>query len=219
MTRIRFRFRRPDGLTDGGSSPRGLVVCSPTSRVVQKDESIMLPLPFVARLPDDGSDLLVSLQPTGRDWCWTIREQVGGYTHVRRVIVPDSTQILDYATLSEAAWHGASDNHGGLAHSLRTYPHVIRLGDVVDVDGLRPPDHVSAGDSVVDAEGHLWIVSRFDGGKVTFGIDGGVSLRGPKGERGLSFRSGMGVPSDLTQGIVGDTYIDLETGDVYQLRL
>ena len=66
MTRIRFRFRRPDGLTDGGSSPRGLVVCSPTSRVVQKDESIMLPLPFVARLPEDGGDLLVSLQPTGR---------------------------------------------------------------------------------------------------------------------------------------------------------
>ena len=79
MTRIRFRFRRPDGLTDGGSSPRGLVVCSPTSRVVQKDESIMLPLPFVARLPDDGGDLVVSLQPTGRDWCWTIREQVAGY--------------------------------------------------------------------------------------------------------------------------------------------
>ena len=42
---------------------------------------------------------------------------------------------------------------------------------------------------------------------------------GGKGERGLSFRSGMGRPSDLTQGIVGDTYIDLETGDVYQLQL
>lgn len=218
MTRIRFRFRRPDGLTDGGSSPRGLVVCSPTSRVVQKDESIMLPLPFVARLPEDGGDLVVSLQPTGRDWCWTIREQVGGYTHVRRVIVPDSTQILDYATLSEAAWHGTSDNHGGLAHSIRTYPHVIRLGDVVDVDGLRPPDHVSAGDSVVDAEGHLWIVSRFDGGKVTFGIDGGVSLRGPKGERGLSFRSDIGVPDATTQGIVGDTYVDLTTGAVYRCQ-
>lgn len=65
MTRIRFRFRRPDGLTDGGSSPRGLVVCSPTSRVVQKDAGIMLPLPFVARLPEDGGDLVVSLQPTG----------------------------------------------------------------------------------------------------------------------------------------------------------
>ena len=52
MTRIRFRFRRPDGLTDGGSSPRGLVGCSPTSRVVQKDESIMLPLPLVFAAAD-----------------------------------------------------------------------------------------------------------------------------------------------------------------------
>lgn len=52
MTRIRFRFRRPDGLTDGGSSPRGLVVCSPTSRVVQKDAGIMLPLPLVFAAAD-----------------------------------------------------------------------------------------------------------------------------------------------------------------------
>lgn len=51
MTRIRFRFRRPDGLTDGGSSPRGLVVCTPTIRVVQ-DESIMLPLPLVFAAAD-----------------------------------------------------------------------------------------------------------------------------------------------------------------------
>lgn len=41
--------------------------------------------------------------------------------------------------------------------------------------------------------------------------------KGEQGEGGFSFRSGMGKPSDLTQGNIGDTYIDLETGDIYQL--
>lgn len=217
MTRIRFRFREPDGLTDGGSSPRGLVVCSPTSRVVQKDESIMLPLPFVARLPDDGGDLLVSLQPTGRDWCWTIREQVEGYTHVRRVIVPDSVQTLDYATLGEASW-ASSATSGGLVHSMRVYSGVITSGAHVPATELKPSDNVTVGDTCVDSTGRVWMITGLVDSDVVFGVDTGVTLGG-KGERGLSFRSGMGRPSDLTQGIVGDTYIDLETGDVYQLRL
>lgn len=217
MTRIRFRFRRPDGLTDGGSSPRGLVVCTPTSRVVQKDESIMLPLPFVARLPDDGSDLVVALQPTGRDWCWTIREQVAGYTHVRRVIVPDSVQTLDYATLGEASW-ASSATAGGLVHSMRVYSGVITSGAHVPAASLKPSDNVTVGDTCVDSTGRVWMITGLVDSDVVFGVDTGVTLGG-KGERGLSFRSGMGRPSDLTQGIVGDTYIDLETGDVYQLRL
>lgn len=217
MTRIRFRFRRPDGLTDGGSSPRGLVVCSPTSRVVQKDESIMLPLPFVARLPEDGGDLIVSLQPTGRDWCWTIREQVAGYTHVRRVIVPDSVQTLDYATLGEASW-ASSATAGGLVHSMRVYSGVITLGAHVPAAELKPSDNVTVGDTCVDSTGRVWMITGLVDSDVIFGVDTGVTLGG-KGERGLSFRSGMGRPSDLTQGIVGDTYIDLTTGDVYQLRL
>lgn len=217
MTRIRFRFREPDGLTDGGSSPRGLVVCSPTSRVVQKDESIMLPLPFVARLPEDGGDLVVSLQPTGRDWCWTIREQVGGYTHVRRVIVPDSVQTLDYATLGEASW-ASSATSGGLVHSMRVYSGVITSGAHVPAASLKPSDNVTVGDTCVDSTGRVWMITGLVDSDVVFGVDTGVTLGG-KGERGLSFRSGMGRPSDLTQGIVGDTYIDLETGDVYQLRL
>ena len=217
MTRIRFRFRRPDGLTDGGSSPRGLVVCSPTSRVVQKDESIMLPLPFVARLPEDGGDLVVSLQPTGRDWCWTIREQVEGYTHVRRVIVPDSVQTLDYATLGEASW-ASSATAGGLVHSMRVYSGVITSGAHVPAASLKPSDNVTVGDTCVDSTGRVWMITGLVDSDVVFGVDTGVTLGG-KGERGLSFRSGMGRPSDLTQGIVGDTYIDLTTGDVYQLRL
>lgn len=217
MTRIRFRFRRPDGLTDGGSSPRGLVVCSPTSRVVQKDESIMLPLPFVARLPEDGGDLVVSLQPTGRDWCWTIREQVAGYTHVRRVIVPDSVQTLDYATLGEASW-ASSATAGGLVHSMRVYSGVITLDAHVPAASLKPSDNVTVGDTCVDSTGRVWMITGLVDSDVVFGVDTGVTLGG-KGERGLSFRSGMGRPSDLTQGIVGDTYIDLTTGDVYQLRL
>lgn len=217
MTRIRFRFREPDGLTDGGSSPRGLVVCSPTSRVVQKDESIMLPLPFVARLPEDGGDLIVSLQPTGRDWCWTIREQVGGYTHVRRVIVPDSVQTLDYATLGEASW-ASSATSGGLVHSMRVYSGVITSDAHVPAAELRPSDNVTVGDTCVDSTGRVWMITGLVDSDVVFGVDTGVTLGG-KGERGLSFRSGMGKPSDLTQGIIGDTYIDLETGDVYQLQL
>ena len=217
MTRIRFRFREPDGLTDGGSSPRGLVVCSPTSRVVQKDESIMLPLPFVARLPEDGGDLVVSLQPTGRDWCWTIREQVAGYTHVRRVIVPDSVQTLDYATLGEASW-ASSATSGGLVHSMRVYSGVITSDAHVPAASLKPSDNVTVGDTCVDSTGRVWMITGLVDSDVVFGVDTGVTLGG-KGERGLSFRSGMGRPSDLTQGIVGDTYIDLTTGDVYQLRL
>ena len=201
MTRIRFRFRRPDGLTDGGSSPRGLVVCTPTSRVVQKDESIMLPLPFVARLPDDGGDLVVSLQSTGRDWCWTIREQVSGYTHVRRVIVPDSVQTLDYATLGEASWASSATS-----------------GAHVPAAELKPSDNVTVGDTCVDSTGRVWMITGLVDSDVVFGVDTGVTLGG-KGERGASFLSGMGRPSDLTQGIVGDTYIDLTTGDVYQLQL
>lgn len=217
MTRIRFRFREPDGLTDGGSSPRGLVVCSPTSRVIQKDESIMLPLPFVARLPDDGSDLVVSLQPTGRDWCWTIREQVAGYTHVRRVIVPDSVQTLDYATLGEASW-ASSAMPGGLVHSMRVYSGVITLDAHVPAAELKPSDNVTVGDTCVDSTGRVWMITGLIDSDAVFGVDTGVTLGG-KGERGLSFRSGIGRPSDLTQGIVGDTYIDLTTGDVYQLQL
>lgn len=217
MTRIRFRFRSPDGLTDGGSSPRGLVVCSPTSRVVQKDESIMLPLPFVARLPEDGGDLVVLLQPTGRDWCWTIREQVAGYTHVRHVIVPDSVQTLDYATLGEASW-ASSAMPGGLVHSMRVYSGVITPGAHVPAASLKPSDNVTVGDTCVDSTGRVWMITGLVDSDVVFGVDTGVTLGG-KGERGLSFRSGMGRPDGLTQGIVGDTYIDLETGDVYQLQL
>lgn len=217
MTQIRFRFRTPDGLTDVGSSPRGLVVCTPTSRVVQKDESIMLPLPFVKRLPDDGSDLVVSLQPTGKDWCWTIREQVAGYTHVRRVIVPDSVQTLDYATLGEASW-ASSATSGGLVHSMRVYSGVITSGAHVPAAELKPSDNVTVGDTCVDSTGRVWMITGLVDSDVIFGVDTGVTLGG-KGERGLSFRSGMGRPDGLTQGIIGDTYIDLTTGDVYQLQL
>ena len=217
MTRIRFRFRRPDGLTDGGSSPRGLVVCTPTSRVVQKDESIMLPLPFVTRLPEDGGDLVVSLQPTGRDWCWTIREQLADYTHVRRVIVPDSVQTLDYATLGEASW-ASSATAGGLVHSMRVYSGVITLDAHVPAASLKPSDNVTVGDTCVDSTGRVWMITGLVDSDVVFGVDTGVTLGG-KGERGLSFRSGMGKPDGMTQGIVGDTYIDLTTGNVYQLQL
>ena len=186
-------------------------------RVVQEDESLLLPVPFAVRLPSDGSDLTLDLKPTGVDWCWRIEERIKGLTHVRRVIVPDSVQTLDYATLGEASW-ASSATAGGLVHSMRVYSGVITSDAHVPAASLKPSDNVTVGDTCVDSTGRVWMITGLVDSDVVFGVDTGVTLGG-KGERGLSFRSGMGRPSDLTQGIVGDTYIDLETGDVYQLRL
>ena len=136
---------------------------------------------------------------------------------MRRVIVPDSVQTLDYATLGEASW-ASSATSGGLVHSMRVYSGVITLDAHVPAASLKPSDNVTVGDTCVDSTGRVWMITGLVDSDVVFGVDTGVTLGG-KGERGASFFSGMGRPSDLTQGIVGDTYIDLETGDVYQLRL
>lgn len=217
MTQIRFRFRRPDASHVSGVPVEGVISCNPTMRVVQEDESLLLPVPFAVRLPSDGGDLTLDLKPTGVDWCWRIEERIKGLTHVRRVIVPDSVQTLDYATLGEASWASAA-TAGGLVHSMRTYSGVITLDAHVPAAELKPSDNVTVGDTCVDSTGRVWMITGLVDSDVVFGVDTGVTLGG-KGERGLSFRSGMGRPSDLTQGIVGDTYIDLTTGDVYQLRL
>lgn len=217
MTQIRFRFRRPDTSHVSGVPVDGVISCNPTMRVVQEDESLLLPVPFAVRLPSDGGDLTLDLKPTGVDWCWRIEERIKGLTHVRRVIVPDSVQTLDYATLGEASW-ASSATPGGLVHSMRTYSGVITLDAHVPAASLKPSDNVTVGDTCVDSTGRVWMITGLIDSDVIFGADTGVTLGG-KGERGLSFRSGMGKPSDLTQGIIGDTYIDLETGDVYQLQL
>ena len=81
MTRIRFRFRRPDASHVSGVPVDGVISCNPTMRVVQEDESLLLPVPFAVRLPSDGSDLTLDLKPTGVDWCWRIEERIKGLTH------------------------------------------------------------------------------------------------------------------------------------------
>lgn len=101
---------------------------------------------------------------------------------------------------------------------MRTYSGVITLDAHVPAASLKPSDNVTVGDTCVDSTGRVWMITGLVDSDVVFGMDTGVTLGG-KGERGASFLSGMGRPSDLTQGIVGDTYIDLTTGDVYQLRL
>lgn len=53
MTRIRFRFRRPDASHVSGVPVEGVISCNPTMRVVQEDESLLLPVPFAAALGDD----------------------------------------------------------------------------------------------------------------------------------------------------------------------
>ena len=216
MTAVRFRFRRAG--QEGETPPHGMVYCTPTTRVQEDDSTLLLPVPFAAALPDDGSDLVLDLRPTGRDWCWRVRECVEGYAHTRHIAVPESVQTLDYATLSEVDWQPAGST-GMTAHSIRSYARKITTGSTVAGTALVPSDNVSVGDTVVDATGHMWVVSRVEDNKVTFGIDTGVTLAGAKGDRGPGLLTGMGVPTEATQGIVGDSYLDLATGEVYKLNL
>jgi hypothetical protein len=86
VTQIRFRFRRPDASHVSGVPVDGTISCNPTTRVVQEDESLLLPMPFAVRLPSDGEDLTIDLKPTGADWCWRIAERIlrhAGHEHRR----------------------------------------------------------------------------------------------------------------------------------------
>ncbi len=213
MTQVRIDLRAP---VSGGASPvTGLVLFRPTARHVM-DGAVVLPKPFAARLA--GEPVLVDLIPTGADWCWEVREEVPSYTHTRHVIVPASANVLDYAVLEEAAW-APSGSPTTPVHSMRVTALRLALGDAIDIADVRPSANCAVGDTVVDAAGHVWMVTGLTDSTLTVGVDTGVSLRGEKGEQGLSMRSGMGAPTSATQGIVGDTYVDLETGLVYRLQL
>lgn len=213
MTLVRVDLRAP---VSGGAAPvSGLVLFRPTARVVS-DGAVVLPKPFAVRL--EGESTVVDLTPSGADWCWEVREEVPSYTHTRHVIVPDSANVLDYATLEEAGW-APSGSPTTPVHSMRVTSLRLALGDVIKIGDVSPSANCSVGDTIVDATGHVWMVTGLSDSTLTVGSDTGVSLRGEKGEPGLSFRSGMGAPTDTTQGIVGDTYLDLETGLVYRLQL
>ena len=213
MTQVRIDLRAP--VSGGALSVSGLVLFCPTARVVS-DGAVVLPKPFAVRL--EGASAIVDLAPTGADWCWEVREEVPSYTHTRHVIVPDSANVLDYATLEEAGW-APSGSPTTPVHSMRVTSLRLALGDTIAIGQVNPSSNCSVGDTIVDATGHVWMVTGLSDTSLTVGVDTGVSLRGEKGEQGLSFRSGMGAPTDTTQGIVGDTYLDLETGLVYRLQL
>lgn len=213
MTQVRVDLRSP---VSGGSAPvRGLVLFRPTARRVD-DGAVVLPRPFAVRL--EGGSTLVDLTPTGMDWCWEVREEVPSYTYTRHVIVPDSANTLDYATLEEAAW-APNGSPTTPVHSMRVTASRLSLGDTIPITDVSPSANCSVGDTIVDGTGHVWMVTGLSDTTLTVGADTGVSLRGEKGEPGLSFRSGMGAPDSTTQGLVGDTYLDLETGLVYRLQL
>ena len=196
---------------------KGLLFFRPTARYVDEENAVMLPRPFVVKLNGE-SACTVGLTPTGANWCWEVREEVRSYSHVRYIIVPDSANVLDYATLAEASWAPSGDATT-LAHSMRVTQSKLALGDVIAISEVKPSDNCSVGDTIVDVTGHVWMVTGLSDTMLTIGVDTGVSLRGEKGEQGLSFRTGRGIPTELTQGIVGDSYLDLETGDIYRLKL
>ena len=212
MSRVRFRFRQATGA--GDKPVEGYVACSPTARVTQADGGILLPMAFMATLPADGADLMLELEPTGADWCWRIREYTAGYTHTRHVAVPESVQTLDYATLSEVDWAPAADS-GHMAHSIRTYAGSMPDSRSILISDLKPADGAIVGDSVVDATGRVWLISAISDGMLTV-ADSGVRL---SGERGPGLLTGLGAPTAATEGMVGDSYCDLATGEVYKLTL
>lgn len=213
MTRIRIDLRAP---VSGGSNPvKGLVLFRPTARVVS-DGAVVLPKPFAVRL--EGDSTLVDLTPSGADWCWEVHEEIPTYTYTRHVIVPDSANTLDYATLEEAAW-APSGSPTTPVHSMRVTSARLNVGDVIAISEVKPSANCAVGDTIVDCTGHVFMATGLSDTTLTVGMDTGMSLRGEKGEAGLSFRSGMGIPDAATQGLVGDTYLDLETGDVYRLQL
>ncbi len=214
MTQVRIDVRTP---VSGGAEPvaKGLLLFRPTARHVM-DGALVLPEPFAVHLA--GETVIIDLTPTGADWCWEVREEVPSYVHTRHVIVPDSANVLDYAVLEESAW-APSGSPTTPVHSMRVTALRLTLGDTINIADVRPSANCAVGDTVVDAVGHVWMVTGLTDSTLTVGVDTGVSLRGEKGEQGLSMRSGMGVPTSATQGIVGDTYVDLETGLVYRLQL
>lgn len=211
MTAVRIRFSH--AAADGNVPQSGMVYCQPSTRVVDDDGSILLPQPFLAEVPAADDGVTVQLKPTGEDWCWVVREYADGYAYTRFVSVPESVQVLDYLTLSEVPWVPPKPV-GAVSHSFRSYAGVASKGESVPRAALIPSDNPVPGDTVVDAHGHMWLISSLVEDNVILGVDTGVSLGG---ERGPCMRSGNGAPSDGLEGIVGDSYLDIDTGDVWKM--
>ena len=221
MTSIRLSIHDP--VSGGGRPAVGVVRFQPTRRLVDADRTVILPRPFALALDGVEESTVVDLMPTGVDWCWMATELFGSYTHRRWLIVPESVQTLDYATLSEVAWTPSQKPNPPIAHSIRSVNRELHEGDQVDFTDVLPGDNINVGDLLVDSMSRLWLVGSISESSLTVGKSTGVQLgsaggEGRPGRDGLSFRSGDGNPNTLqVTGIIGDTYMDETTGDVYKL--
>lgn len=218
MTRIRLGILKPAQETTIRSS--GVMVFQPTKRLTDEVVNLILPQPFSV-VCDGTKDEIVDLMPTGPDWCWMATERFGSYVHRRWLIIPDSVQILDYATLSEVDWQYDRRPNPPIAHSVRAINRELAEGDEVDFADIKPNDNINVGDIVVDANSKMWLIGTITESKAIIGGFTGVQLgsEGRPGKDGLSFRSGTGDPNALqVTGIIGDTYMDVSTGNLYKLN-
>lgn len=96
MTRIRIGLRVDQA--DGSRIPAaGRVEWSRTQRRTVDGDAV-LPTAFVVPLTADDPEPVVDVAPTGDGWAWRVAEYaLGGIT--RHVLVPESDDVLDYATL------------------------------------------------------------------------------------------------------------------------
>lgn len=117
MTKVLIDLRR--SVSSGVAPTTGLVAFNPTHRR-EEDGHVVTEAGFDVRLVEGTA--LVTLEPTGPEWCWRAVEHTPGLdqTYIRYVAVPDSDSVVNYtdlidvdpATLDpvaepEAAWWGA----------------------------------------------------------------------------------------------------------------
>lgn len=98
MTRIRVRLRVPG--RDTGTLPSdGEILFQPTARHTDGDD-VILPAPMRCRLDPSGCTLVDLPSNQLPRWCWKATElTLGG--GVRWIDVPDSTDELEYAQLTD----------------------------------------------------------------------------------------------------------------------
>lgn len=85
--------------TDGSRHPAsGSVRFTPSKRLTA-GEDVVLPVPTAVSLDSDGR-ATVELTPTSVDWYWRVTEVVSSGI-VRYVSVPDSTEPVEYTTLTD----------------------------------------------------------------------------------------------------------------------
>ena len=186
MTKVHIDLQAP--ASDGHAAEKGVVFFRPTRRLTIEDgKAILTPRAFCTKLADDGT-ATVDLMPSGDDWCWEVREELTSYTFTRRVTVPDSTDVLEYAELADAELVPAS-SYSTLVHSMRVIDAQLTAGATITITDLRPSDHVGVGDTVVDSTGEVFMLTKVSGQTAIVG-DTGVSLKGADGIQG---KDGTGI--------------------------